>query len=316
MSSIAEKEIADLGFTYATEAQYDLDKIDANKTVQVRNAAHVAPKESVERFRVQMPHTAFPPIVVTRDGYLVDGNTRVAARRADKQKFYGALVLDVDYKGKATTQAQVAKLQILAATLNTNAGQALDKREQRAAVEVGIEFGLTNHQIEQRYGVKASVINLVKREMEGTARLTRLGMDPNAGLTKTALRALGAKPTLVLHDAPYRLVARHAVAAGLNSTEINALVKSASVLGSEAEQVAYLGVQATLDRDRIEQRHLTGDSHPMPSRTLRQHLGFVNKYADNPLALLETDSANVPAAVAAVKTALSVLTVLLEAQGS
>ena len=104
--SNAEVEIERVGFVYTEEAQYDLTGLNEAKRVQVRDLAHYAPKENVGRYAVQMSQSAFPPIVVTKDGYLIDGNTRVAARRVRKEMFTPAFVVDVDFTRPRRTEGQ------------------------------------------------------------------------------------------------------------------------------------------------------------------------------------------------------------------
>ena len=316
MSSIAEKEIAEFGIPFTTVAQYDLTALSPDKRVQVREERHYAPKQFVDRFAIQMAHTAFPAIVITKDGFIVDGNTRIAAALQRGEKFFPALVLDVEYLGNRTTDRRKREIGLLAGTLNANSGNPLDKREMRTEIESAIIYGLTTGQIETRFGIKASNVNLIKREMDARAKLGKVGVNGDTKLTATALRALGSKKVLVLHDAPYRLVAQHASSAGLSASEIVALAADALTLGSEAEQVALLQQKMVEDGDRIRQRKITGSVHPMPSRTLRQHLGYVNKFVDNPTALLETDPANQGLAITAIESAIGVLTTLLAAQGS
>ena len=63
------------------EQEFDLTTIDPDGRVQVRIDKNNAPREMVERFAAQMSFSAFPPIVVTQDARIIDGNTRYRARR-------------------------------------------------------------------------------------------------------------------------------------------------------------------------------------------------------------------------------------------
>ena len=164
-------EIERLGFGFEEVAQYDLTEITGDMThigevlrVQVREASHYAPKESAERYAIQMNHSEFPPIIMTRDGMLVDGNTRVAACILRKQRFFPALVLDVDYaSANVKRKAEVAAL---AATLNSQNGVPLTGKEAREAVRKILPLGWLNEQIGRAIGVKPSVVTAVRKQVD------------------------------------------------------------------------------------------------------------------------------------------------------
>src|SRR5215831_15489384 len=88
-------EVERLGFKYQEIAQYDLTQLDKSRRVQVRDPNHYAPKDAVERFAIQMQHSQFPPIVVTADAWIVDGNTRVGASLLRDNKFFPAIELEI-----------------------------------------------------------------------------------------------------------------------------------------------------------------------------------------------------------------------------
>src|SRR5262252_1555743 len=87
-----------LGLKPKLEADFDLTRIDPNERVQIRIDKNNAPKEMVTRFASQMTFSKFPPIVVTRDPKIVDGNTRYRARVERGERYAAALVIPVDYE--------------------------------------------------------------------------------------------------------------------------------------------------------------------------------------------------------------------------
>jgi hypothetical protein len=76
-----------LGAKAKLNAEYDLTLIDPDGRVQVRIDKNNAPREMVERFAGQMSFSVFPPIVVTQDNRIVDGNTRYRARLKREDRF-------------------------------------------------------------------------------------------------------------------------------------------------------------------------------------------------------------------------------------
>jgi len=283
-------EIERLGFEWSEVAQYDLEQLSPERRVQVRETGHYAPRESVERYAIQMNHVEFPPIVVTSDYWIVDGNTRVGAKLQRKEKFFPAIVLDTTYEG--ASQKRQDELHALAATLNAQNGVPLTGRETRAVVRRFIALSWLNEQIARAIGVKASTITQVRKEIDAERKLEKVGLatgDDAEGLKGASLRALGTKDVLALNDEPFKLLAEIARDADLNSKEILDTAKDAKEAGSDAAAITMLqGLRAEM-RDRIAQKELTGTGKPPVSRQIRQHLGNVLKYEGREEELLESD---------------------------
>jgi hypothetical protein len=307
-------EIERLGFRWTEVAQYDLERLSAERRIQVRDSRHYAPKDEVERYAVQMAEVEFPPIIVTGDdeAWLVDGNTRVGASLMRGQKFFPAYVLDVDYKGSSAKNRDL--LHALAATLNAKNGRALDRKETRAVAERLILLGWKADQIGRAIGIRAAGVTAVKREIDAAGRLKRVGINANGDLRGASLRALGSGPALSLNDQPYRELASLAADAGLNAGEIISFAKETKSKGSEGEQVDTLTTLRTEMGERIRDLKLTGVSKPPPARQLRQHLGFVTKHAGDEGTLVETNREVVDQHVEAITESIAVLQAVLIAQ--
>jgi len=317
-------EIERLGFEWGEVEDYDLTQIDRlHRSVQVRDAAHSAPKDAIERYAIQMGETApsaWPPIVVTSDAWIVDGNTRVEARLLRKEKFSRAIVLDVAWEGASSKQRDM--LFALAATLNAMNGTALTPQETRRAATSLIALGWKAEQIGRAIGLATGGVTQVKKEIDAAAKLERVGMDPNGSVKGTSLRALGAKDVVGLNDVPFRELAKLAADAGLNAREIAATAKDARATGSDTAAVDLISKLRTEHGDRIRERELTGVGKPPMSRQLRQHLGFVTKFhaesgtefAGREQELIETDPKVNATHVEALTRAVAVLTAVLEMQ--
>lgn len=305
-------EIERLGFNYTEVAQFDLSRLDKSRRVQVREEGHYAPKESVERYAVQMAHSEFPAIVVTSDDWIVDGNTRVGAALLRGNKFFPALVLDAPFKGG--TAKQESELYALGATLNSQNGVPLTAKEIRKVTEKFVSLGWRADQIARAIGVKPAGVTAVKKEIDAVAKLNRVGIDPNGSLRGASLRALGSKDVLSLNDVPFKELASLATGAGLNVGEIAATAKEMKATGSDQgalERVQALRVELG---DRIREHELTGVGRPPVSRRLRQHLGNVVKYDGREQELVETDPNVSGQHIEMVEKSVKVLTTLLEMQ--
>lgn len=305
-------EIERLGFGWTEVAQFDLTRLSPEHRVQVREVTHYAPKETVEQFAIQMGESQFPPIIVTADDWIVDGNTRVGAALRRKAKFFPALVLDVKWGGASTKQLN--ELVMLAATLNAQGGVRLTAKESRAIAARGIALGWKTEQIGRAIGLAPAGVTAVKKEIEAAAKLQRVGLDSNGMIKGASLRALGSKDVLALNDVPFRDLAKLAGDASLNAGEIVSLAKEARKTGSDAGAVTLLTSQRTEMGDRIRERELTGVGKPPASRKLRQHLGFVIHYAGKEQELLETDPKVGSTHVETLTTAVAVLTAVLGMQ--
>lgn len=309
--SAAIVEIERLGFTFTEVAQYALEELDPKRRVQVRESEHYAPKDQVERYAIQMGESQFPPIIVTEDAYIVDGNTRVGAKLLRGEKFFPAIILDVAY-GSATDKEKYL-LDALAATLNAQNGQPLTPRERRTIVERLLRLDWKNEQIGRAIGVGIAAVTEVKQEMDAVARLRRVGVD-NGHLKGASLRALGKKPVQVLNDEPFKDLASLAEQARLNATEIVTFAKQAKETGSDDGARQVVASLRTEMEDRIREQALTGASKPPVARQLRQHLGFITKFTDDAQTLVETNPDVMPQHIAALESAIAVLQSVLEAQ--
>lgn len=305
-------EIERLGFAWRQEPSYDLDRVSVERRVQVREITHYAPKDAVQRYAVQMGEVAFPPIVMTADDWIIDGNTRVGAKLQRKEKFTPAIVIEVGWEN--ATAKQRAELAALAATLNQTNGVPLTSKESRDVARKLVELGWKTEQIGRAIGVKGSSVQAVKRELTAEDKLKRVGLDANGDVRGASLRALGAEKVVGLNDVPFKELASLAMDAGFNASEITQTAKELREISSDSGAIEHVQQLRTEMGDRIRERELTGVGKPPLSRQLRQRLGFITKYVGREHELLETDP-NVGAIhIEALERSVEVLTNALQLQ--
>lgn len=306
-------EIDRLGLSYHLEPQYDLAQIDiVHRRIQVRENEHVAPKETVHRFSVQMAHSEFPPIVVTADSFVVDGNTRTEAKQVRGERFHPAYVLDIVYETASEHERNL--LTILGSTLNATNGLPLTAAERRKSVEAMIQEDWRSEQIARALGIAQGQITQIKREIDARARLERVNAAVNGGLSKTCQRALGTGEVLALNDDPYREVAQLAHEAGLNHNEIREIAKAARETGSDEKALEYLAEKRAEMQGRIVQHSLTGNGRPPVSAILRIHLAYVLKFVDREASLVERNPDVIERHLALLDATIKVLTRVKELQ--
>jgi hypothetical protein len=167
---------------------YDLLKLTDDDRLQVRVEANVAPAFMVNRMASQMAHSKFPPIVVTEDDKMVDGNTRRRARRKREDRFTPAYVIPISYDD--ADQGTKDRLVFLGRLLNNTNGQPLGRTEQRQMARGAIDLGMNNAQIAGTVGLSPNIVRTVRREMRGEAVLERLDL-PKGLLGDGPVAALG-----------------------------------------------------------------------------------------------------------------------------
>ena len=192
---------------------YELSRLDLkSRQIQVRDTNNYAAPADVARYAVQMGHTIFPPIIVTADDWLVDGNTRVAARFQRKDLTCQAIVVDVQHA--KTTEAQRHLIIALGAALNMKNGRPLTTSELRRNIEPMVRKGWINTAIAAALGVGGGIVNNVRREVEAFDRLKATdgqfaGLDESNprglshGLSPSVLCALGSKDPQSLNNLPF-----------------------------------------------------------------------------------------------------------------
>jgi hypothetical protein len=272
-----------LGFNWELDLRYPTPD-PSSKRVQIRDEKHYSPTAEVSKYAAAMARgDKFAPIVVTRDGYLLDGNTRSEAARRNKYPDITAFVLDRDWEG-APEQVK-RRMHLLGAGFNIRNGRGIDRKEQMDAVlAVGTGTDYDAARIAALLGVSAGFVNGVLSEQKARERAQRLDIHVNGSVPSSQLRRLGQAP---LNDEPFKVMLKLTQDAGLSVGEINELIKKVRDAGSDSAALELL-TQVREDRkDQIAEYSAVGKSRPAHSSQLRQRLGFVLGFEDNPSALVE-----------------------------
>jgi hypothetical protein len=304
---ITEEDITQLGFKIREFVpEYEIAKL--KDRVQIREERHVAPKANVMEYAERMKNEPTEAILVTADGYTVDGNTRIAAAKKIKRQFLPAYVLEVNYD--EADQKTKDRVEILAARANRH-GTPLDKREKRKAVRGCITQGWKTDMIGYYIGVTPSAVTQVKNEIAAEDKMKKIGMSEN-GLSGASLRALGQ--IAEVNDKPFEEIAKLASDAGLNAGEIKALGKQVREAGADKTALDLIKAERVAREESIQELKLTGSSSPPPARKLKQHLGFINGYSERPGVLVEPNPEYVDEYVEALEASVATLAAVLREQ--
>jgi hypothetical protein len=270
--------IEDQGWKWRLETNYPIEKLSQDRRVQTRGfgSGRWCPPEERDRIATAMEYNTFPPIIVTKDDWLGDGNTRVGAYVKRKIHDVPAIVVDFDW-GSATDLERKRLLTVMRA-INAAHGRPPTKVERKQMVADMLALDYRLDIIAGQSGVPESQIKAIKQEQVAEKRIEDVGLNINGDLQVSAMRALGKQDAVVLHDKPYRELVKVVADAGLASRDVNDLVAQAKRAGSDEEAVKVFEKAREDAKDQIILRRMTGKVKVPPSRQLRQAMGGVLKW--------------------------------------
>jgi len=311
------KPTADLieKFGFEWELDFEYPTPDAAKRVQIREEKHYVPRAMVMTIAAAMGRQEkFPPVVVTADGYLIDGNTRTAAARHNKQPFIQALVLQDKYEG-ATDKVE-RRLKLLGAAFNARHGKGIDREEIRKAVEViGEDPTYDGTRIAALIGVTDATVKSMLAEMRARQRADSVGVHLNGSVTATPLRVLG-QASEKLNDEPFAAAASLAQDTGMSGPELRDVIKQMHEAKSDEGALAVVEEHRTARREQIAEYRASGKSKPPPAAKLRQRLGFILEFEKHPRDLAELNPEVVTQHREQIQRSIAILQAVLDMNGS
>jgi ParB-like chromosome segregation protein Spo0J len=219
-----ESLLNDWGIPFELDEEYPLRRLDIGEAHQVRETTHRAPREMVEEFSLQMRAGAiFPPVVATDKGKLIDGNTRLAAAKANGRDTFPVYLVRLPRQDFGS---------MIGAALNQMGGKRLTAEETFAAAQPMLKQGFTDEQIARILGRSRSSIFNYRREHDYAEAAERTGVAA-IDVRKTVARHLGA----IKLDKPFKAAVEVAYNAGLSSSEAEELVDKVAAARSEDEAV-------------------------------------------------------------------------------
>lgn len=256
--------------------KYDLLQLDPDpkNRVQVRLDPNFAPDFMVERMAYQMAETDFPPIVVTLDHRIIDGNTRFRARRKREEHYAAAIVVPVSWD-EADDQTR-DRLMLLGLYLNNVNGKALEPEEQENMIRRALSVGWTIGETTYKVGISEKAVRNVDKQMKAEARMAAVGVGPN-GAKVGVMRALGEPNIISLPDEAYRELAQLAQDARFGSGEVKSLAAGLREAGSAESQQERIAREREANKARIADIAHGVEGHPPMASRLRAALnGFLN----------------------------------------
>jgi hypothetical protein len=311
------RPVADLveRFGFKWEFDYEYALPDTERRVQIRSEDHYAPAPKVAELRAVMKRgEKLPPIVVTQDGHIVDGNTRVTAARRNGFPTIQAIVLDV--KAEGAKESENRRLWALGAAFNARHGKGIDREELRRAVGlIGSDPAYTATRIAALIGVTDSVVQSLLAEKRGRDRAEALGLQVNGSVGAGRLRVLG-RASEGLNDEPFKDLFSLVQDSGLSAADIRQVVTRAKETKSDEGALGVLSQERQARRDQISEYRASGKAVPPNSAKLRQRLGFILNFEASPRDLVEHNPDLVREHADLIERTVLVLRAAAEAQGA
>ena len=256
----------------------------------------------------------FAPVIVTADGHLVDGNTRVTAAMANKFPTFPAVILDVQFDD--AKEPELRRLHTLGAGCNARHGLGIDREEIRRAVDhLSNDPNYTATRIAALIGVTDRMVQTLLAEKKARARAESLGLHVNGSVNASKLRTLG-RASEYINDQPFKELFGLVEDSGMSVKEINDLISKMRKAKSDEGASAIVGGEMEARKDQIAEYKASGKSVPPPAAKLRQRLGFILGYKASPKELVEHNRKLTDDHLEAIRETIAVLGEVIKAQGA
>lgn len=149
---------------------------ERGKRLQVRDTAELAPRNEVARYMQAIKRgDLLPPVILTRDGYLVDGHTRTEAARQAGWDYFPAFELDVNFEG--APDAMIKQLITLGAASNLTHGRGMSRKNIQQVIRMVQNPGDQAKDIAKKLHVPTYTVQSVMNVAKTVERAQRLGVD-------------------------------------------------------------------------------------------------------------------------------------------
>lgn len=297
-------ELLDAGFWWAASVAEEIEAhqlgwwfvenyplVAQNKLIQVRPIEQLAPAGEIGNYASLMKlGDRFPPVIATRDGWLVDGNTRTEAARRNKQDTFAAFVLNVNFSDLDPESPLYAQVTALGGAQNLKHGRRMTNAAIAALIE-RVSPGRTPKQIQRDLHLGSyNLANTVWNARKAKDKAKEMGIPLTGELSNSHLRMFGGKIdklTDPVWEGAFRLVQD----AHMGYEDAYELLGRVEALRDESERVHLLNSERTQNRPAIN-----AGTRIMPNqaRRVKQNLSYVardDKPADD---LLEWNAARGP----------------------
>lgn len=259
-----ESVLSSLKVKFEYDPEFPLAKLVLDQETQVRFEVNQAPQREVKRYADLLKAGAeFPPIVILRNGRVVDGNTRWNAYDIQRRSTIPAYACDI-------TSPALAKR--IGAELNAVHGKRMEKEELTNWLASG-NGSVSEEDALRITGWSGTTIRRIRSALQFEARRTKLGIVLESALTDDVKAALNG----VTNPEAFSLLTALADAAGLRAQEVRQIsreVNEAALTDLEAAR-RIIEAQRLDNGQRIEERRAGLRVSTPLYQQLSMHLGWV-----------------------------------------
>jgi hypothetical protein len=299
------KRIEEFGFRWRFVAEHKLG--DITRRVQVRDEDKLAPTADVNNYAQAMRRgDQFPPVFLTTDGYLVDGNTRTEAAGKIGWRAFPAFELEVAYEQAPDSVKR--QLKYLGSGFNLTHGRGMTTANLMHIVDDLALEDDTPREMARRLHINQSTANTLLNAAKARNRARKLGIKLNDRLTNSHLKLFGGKSQLYT-DPVYAQFILLTQDARLSIASTTDLARRLAAAGTENERLNLLADERQGDQDVI----VGGANRPSRAAKLRQSLGYLVG-AENAEELAEFEPSASEAHIRTLVEAAARLNEVIEAQ--
>lgn len=287
-AQLTAQKLERLGFTgWVFKEDHPLP--DPAGGLQVRDGSSLAPAANVALYAENMKAgDLFPPVVVTADGYQIDGKTRNLAKRSITRRgqtpSFDAIVLRESFAEAGESTALMDRFYSIGMVLN-NHGEKLSDKNKEAIIARVWHDGMSQADLARLLNVHPNTVKAVVNAKKARERLEELNEAQSdkvdtASLNRTVLSTLETKGSK-LYDKPFYETARVAIQAGMHDSEVRDLLGELNELHDEDKQLELL--QGVRDQRRLQISGVA-KKNPLTVQAMREFT-WLRRYADDPTVL-------------------------------
>lgn len=312
------RSLARLGFTEGRWVYDDNAELgDPGKNIQVRDQEEQANPQDVSNYAASMKlqtqnSNEFPPRVMTRDGYLIDGVTRSTAASRIGWGYFPSFFLDLSWEDAPDSLKD--QYMYLGAALNLNHGRGLSKANKARLILTILASNpdVSPKDVFSRLGgglTQGFVVNVINGE-KARKRAEKLGVE--MGHLSASHQAHFGQKSSKFNDAVWQRMIVVARDGQVPVQEIAALTRRIEDLGTDEQKLAELDRE--LASRQLSGAEKLGGTRPPLAAQLRRALGMVLKHADNPTVFVETSTTSATPHERALVDTIDTLNKVLTAQ--
>lgn len=273
-----EAKLRDWNLTYDYNDEFPLDQVRVVDWTQVREAAHIADKDTLAEFRMQMTQGAvYPPIVIMEPDVLVDGNHRVAAAKSLHRKTFPAFVVHFN-------SVDLAKS--FSAAMNQLNGRRLTSTEAFQAATTMMARGMADEAIAREIGRSPSSVRDMRRQNEFTQRSAAIPEITKLAASVPARAQM--KLAQISHDPAFAEAVKVVAETRAPAKTVSEIVEAATSARTDTDAIAAVRAKrAELSPAGPPPNRVT---IPAEVRQAAMYIGGLVKLAPNPLALLDVST--------------------------